>query len=272
MLQIHKNHPVLATENDIGKHRQKLVESLERWWGTCLGSHPSLDEHVLREQRKEACDALVLLPSSFSAKDRSGVYTTEVSNEEVELRKGEAFDSLLSLQWTVRLICSMQKENEVNRKGVKESTRFQTKMTNLQYVQARQMGSYDAARDALISLGHVVTGDPHSPFPPLSLSDLKLAPVSRKRQSGGSRHVDGKIFGSYGGSSASRGGGVAAEKIVGTVAKDDKGNREMKIELRILVSFVSMILRVVHVLTRQCAQFRSLVQHKVKDVEVRILL
>ncbi|KAJ7755770.1 hypothetical protein B0H14DRAFT_2635247 [Mycena olivaceomarginata] len=105
----------------------------------------------------------------------------------------KAFDALRGIRTVVKAIRALRDRKEKNERQQKQNSRAGDHINDTVRRREFRMATYDAARQAMISLDSMSQG-PDSAFPPLSVDDTFMKSVVKKRQLGDSRFTDGQLF------------------------------------------------------------------------------
>lgn len=149
---------------------------------------------VVSQQPCELQHECLFLPSHFSKAERDCLGLTALSEEEAQLREGQATDAILQLRLIIKTLSAMQGRKKKNVRGQKESTRAYGKIHTIGTARDRVLMIYTECRLALKSLGRL--DDPISldRFPPLTNEDLYRKSTMDKRQLGDSNRADGRLW------------------------------------------------------------------------------
>jgi hypothetical protein len=155
---------------------------------------PKAGDAVIRQPTCDVEREKLYLPSDFPFSERSVLEVASLGGIEIKLREGEAFDSLLAIQTTVKTIVALRDQKNKNARGQAENTKSGTLIRNAEAHRDLHMQTYNFARSTLITLGFIDAEDPHSSFPPLTLEDTFMKSRQRKCGLGDSRCVDGLLW------------------------------------------------------------------------------
>ncbi|KAJ7846583.1 hypothetical protein B0H14DRAFT_2584040 [Mycena olivaceomarginata] len=97
------------------------------------------------------------------------------------------------IRTVVKAIRALRDRKEKNERQQKQNSRAGDHINDAVRRREFCMKTYDAARQAMISLDSMSQG-PDSAFPPLSVDDTFMKSVVKKRQLGDSRFTDGQLF------------------------------------------------------------------------------
>ena len=164
---------------------------------------PKAGDAVIRQPPCDVECENLYLPSDFRSSERDLLEVAALGVIEIKLGEGEAFDSLLLLQTAVKTIVALWDQKNRNAHGQGENTRSATLIRNAEAHRDLHMQTYSFARSSMIRLGFIDAGNPHSPFPPLTLEDTFMKSVQRKRRLGDSRRGDGLLWQMSGSTSGS---------------------------------------------------------------------
>ncbi|KAI0312439.1 hypothetical protein OF83DRAFT_1087012 [Amylostereum chailletii] len=150
------------------------------------------------------------LPSDLTLRQRTRMGLTELAQQELMLREGEAFDALQGIKAAVRALNALWGQKAKDSRGQAQNTRSMTLIHDAEGRRDGHMSRYSASSDAMITLGAVSADDKNTPFPVLTLQDTFRKGTEAGRQIRDSQHNDGKLW-TLGGIGA---GGGSLSKVV----------------------------------------------------------
>jgi hypothetical protein len=187
-------HHLASLQKEVKTRREKLSSRVTAWRAVQRVLMPGAGNAVIQQPPCELEDEVLYLPSDFSPSEREAIGVSLLGTEEAKLREGEAFDALRAVQVAVKSITALRDRKRKNARGQGENTRAGAYIRDAEARRDLHMKTYKTARNAMISLAVVREGDPHSPFPPLTLEDTFMKSCQRGRGLGDSRQTDGKLW------------------------------------------------------------------------------
>ncbi|KAJ6596535.1 hypothetical protein B0H10DRAFT_2327130 [Mycena sp. CBHHK59/15] len=128
------------------------------------------------ENKPAACEVeeeLLGLPSDFPDKGhRQKLNLDAFADIEAQLREGEAFDALYSMQVVAKALVAMKDQKRKQDSGVAKNTKSQSQIVDTERHRDRHIQKYMVARTALMALGTAM-GDAGD-FPELKESDTYM--------------------------------------------------------------------------------------------------
>jgi hypothetical protein len=131
------------------------------------------------------------LPSHFSEMERSDLGLCELAQEEVLLREGQAYESIIRLRSTVKALSWYARVRKGNDRGQRQATRGRARIAAAELLRDSHLLTYNHARSALESLTHL---GPEGRFPPLTKDDCFRKSTVDKRQVGDTYRPDGRLW------------------------------------------------------------------------------
>ncbi|KAJ7936326.1 hypothetical protein B0H13DRAFT_1853393 [Mycena leptocephala] len=184
-------HDLVSRQKEIAKRTVKAQVRIAAWRKMQNQLMPHIGDKVAAQamQAPSVQDEILFLPSDFPTEtQRRELGILNLAMEEAKWREGQAFDHLRALQNIVKTISALRNRKTRDDRKQKENTRAGDNIRNAIALRDEHMASYEAARQALVTL------DAASNFPPLTESDLYMKSVQQKRRVGDSRHTDGSIW------------------------------------------------------------------------------
>ncbi|KAF7310141.1 CxC2 domain-containing protein [Mycena indigotica] len=114
-------------------------------------------------------------------------------NTEIKLRCSQAENGILAVQAASLALSATKKARELDYRGQGGMTRSQRNEQKGNLVKDHEIGIYNCAREALVSLGHIKR-DSDKPFPPLTRRDTRRKETHLHRAKGDSRLFDGTAW------------------------------------------------------------------------------
>jgi hypothetical protein len=183
--------------SEIVKRREKLEARLAPWRREQREIMPAIGDRVASQSATSPpClveNEKLFLPSDLTAAERGELGLKSLGIEEARWREGQAFDALRGIRTIVKAIRALRDRKEKNERQQKQNSRAGDHINDAVRRREFRMATYDAARQAMISLDSMSQG-PDSAFPPLSVDDTFMKSVVKKRQLGDSRFTDGQLF------------------------------------------------------------------------------
>ncbi|KAJ7884770.1 hypothetical protein B0H14DRAFT_2564170 [Mycena olivaceomarginata] len=165
--------------SEIVKRREKLEARLAPWRRERREIMPTISDRVASQSATSPpClveNEKLFLPSDLTAAERRELGLTSLGIEEA------------------RQFGALRDRKEKNERQQKQNSRVGVHINDAVRRREFRMATYDAARQAMISLDSMSQG-PDSAFPPLSVDDTFMKSVVKKRQLGDSRFTDGQLF------------------------------------------------------------------------------
>jgi hypothetical protein len=188
------DHPLLATEREVGRKRKELSKGLEKWRDSQAVHMPSVMDIIECQDAYQVEDEPLLLPSSFPAIRQEELGIVTLASEEARLREGQACDLILQLRRVAKTISALHSQRKKNDKHQKQQTRSRSRIQAHELARDGMLATYIACRKALGSLGCIDDDLSERRFPPLTLDDLRRHSTVRKRGIGDSRRADGDLW------------------------------------------------------------------------------
>ncbi|KAF7369577.1 CxC2 domain-containing protein [Mycena venus] len=183
--------------SEIVKRREKLNARLVPWRRERREIMPKIGDRVgWQSATSPPCpveNEKLFIPSDLTAAERRELGLTSLGVEEARWREGQAFDALRGVRTVVKAIRVLRDHKEKNERQQKQNSRAGDHISDAVRRRDFRMATYDAARQAMISL-ELLSEGPDSAFPPLSFDDTFMKSVVKKRQLGDSRFTDGRLF------------------------------------------------------------------------------
>ena len=194
MKQQQRDHPLLATKQDIAMTQSDIVQRLDKWRDLQAIFMPSIRSIVQALQNSPGVENEELfLPSYFSNSDIVNYTLTTLADEELNLRDGQAYECILQLRRVMKTISAMRSLKRKDMRGQRHNTRANKQRDSLEVTRDHLLMIYRRARQALLSL----TKDGQNTgecFPPLTIKDLYRKSTMDKRQLGDTHRTDGLLW------------------------------------------------------------------------------
>jgi hypothetical protein len=193
----HTEHQLVSTQKEIAGRTKKLEEKILAFRRQQKNIMGTVGDKVAKQASSNSPPAVqnevLYLPSDLTSSERMRFDFIALGLEESRWREGQAFDALRATQNIVKGISALRDRKFKNDRQQKDNTRSNTQIRELERRRDLHMNSYEAARQAMISLGSL---DPQSKteFPRLTEADLYMKSVRQKRHVGDSRRPDGQLW------------------------------------------------------------------------------
>lgn len=192
----HKDHPLLASEQDITLTESDIKFRIERWRELQNAHMPHIKEADVSPSPSESEieDERLYLPCYFSSDERLSMHLIELAKEEKEIRTSQVVECILQLRRSAKRLSAMRDLKKKNESGQKPGTRATAQRHSIEFGQNCLLAIYGISRQALISLDDV-NGSLAKQFPSLTVEDLSRKPTTHTRQMGDSHRAEGSLWG-----------------------------------------------------------------------------
>ncbi len=164
LVALENRHPLQTQRDKIKQCQTKLSNRL-----VCFRQHQSVLMPLIVDYAAQKFKKLVnpeeetlFLPSDFKATQQRTMGLTELGMAECELQQGQAYDAVLLLQRRVKDIRAVKTDKLKNDREQKQNTRSTTRLDALFIAHDLAIDTYNAARQALISLDFISEDDDSS--------------------------------------------------------------------------------------------------------------
>lgn len=219
----HKDHPLLATKQDISIASENLISRIERWkllqaihmpnihstptpaatssaatstpTPAASTPTPAASTHSSSASKDSSLpeNERLLLPSNFSKEERQAYGLNELANEETQLRQAQLYECLMQLRRIMKAISTMHKIRRKSANGQQQTTRCRKQTESVELTRDRLLAIYKSSRTALSALN----GESprlNQQFPSLTVHDLYRKPTVEKRKLNDTYHTDGAVW------------------------------------------------------------------------------
>lgn len=196
MRDINKDHPLMASQQDITLAETDIRLRIKRWHDLQAVHMPHVNEALLSQgpSNAEIEDERLHLPSFFSKDERCFMSLDNLAEEEHQLRKGQVIECILQLRRSAKRLSAMRGLKKKGEKGQKSGSRATPQRHSVEFTQECLLRIYRIGRQALISLD-VEGAAVEKQFPILVMDDLSRKPTTQKRQMGDSHRAEGALWG-----------------------------------------------------------------------------
>ena len=182
----------------IAQLRKELASKLGSWRERQIAYMPSLQNVMIGQSPVEVEDEFLYLPSHFTCEQRDELGLVNLAIEELELREGQACDTILQLRRSVKALSAVRGRSKKNDEGQQQHTRSRGKIVTMEFMRDYLLSTYNLCRDAILNLGGPASKDLEAHIPKLGIDDLSRKPTIEKRQKGDSRRAEGNIWVTFG--------------------------------------------------------------------------
>lgn len=179
--------PTARALSEIETSRMRLVNDVLQFRRYQDREFPLLRDCLTQVILDDVENAVLHLPSDFSAADQLRLGLQALGQREYELREGEAYDAIRHLREALKENFISTQFKKKNVRGQKDCTRSNTVLKKMKEDVRQCAQKYRQAGTALISLGLDVN---NTKLQPLQDSECFLRDVTQKRQLGANEAVE----------------------------------------------------------------------------------
>jgi hypothetical protein len=188
-------HRLVSVENEIMDERNRLQIDIAKWRQEQVHHMQEVADILLSHVPTDEPENQVLyLPSDFSnAETRVRLQIDRLAQFEMRLREGEAYDALRDVRVAVKHLNGLTYKKQLQVRDAGPNTRALNIINDVKKRRDGHIGKYNAARDAMISLGCTQIGNDDE-FPQLTPADAVMKYTERPHALGDGSKAMAKIW------------------------------------------------------------------------------
>ena len=145
---------------------------------------------VQPDEDQEPEDICLFVPSDFTEPERQLYHLEEIARVELDLRMGEANDTIKELHTQINFKLGLQSEKKRRTKFTKDITRATKIVRDAEREIQALATAYRLTREAIVALG----GDGKNQYPPLTQKDLDAKTIRTGTAPGKSKETESWVF------------------------------------------------------------------------------
>ncbi|KAJ3712824.1 hypothetical protein C8R42DRAFT_567538, partial [Lentinula raphanica] len=171
-------------------HRTALITRISKWRKLQERYMPSIGLCLTQQGPQEPESESLLLPSDFTASERSRHHLVGLAAKQVQLLEIALGDIVQMLQVTVKTLSAAYERKHKHARGQDANTRANEGIRTIESKRNSLISEYKLFRQSLQALDSLDT----TKWPSLSVQDTFRKPTERRRSPGDSRVMDGTLW------------------------------------------------------------------------------